>query len=138
MIDKDSYYNLIKEIALSGDATPKMMENLQKLRDELDEREGELKKYKESSDRDKIEGVKKEEEKIENESINDNKEDNGMRRDPLDYDALSKKYDDLKKAYVERYFTNQEQIVEAQLKDLRYDEKPNKNYADIWDNREGK
>lgn len=53
---REEYENLLKEIANSGGDTPAMMELLQKLRDDYDEREGLLKRYGEERDKRAPEG----------------------------------------------------------------------------------
>lgn len=87
---KEEHENLLREIAESGGDTPKMLELLQKLRDDFDEREG----------------TEAEEEKIRDESAEDNKGDGGLRRDPIDSKEWVSRaeYEDLRKKYIDRFF----------------------------------
>lgn len=47
MLKKEEHENLLKQIADSGGDTANMLDLMQKLRDDFDEREGMLKKYSE-------------------------------------------------------------------------------------------
>lgn len=97
-MDRKSFYDLIAEIEASGGETDKMKELLQKLRDDFDEREGELNRYREKRDKE-TPGTEKETRKIEEESKEDNREDGGERRDPIDYKNA---YEEMKKELVDR------------------------------------
>ena len=100
---KKEYENLLAEIAGSGGDTAKMMELLQKLRDDFDEREGELKRYRETGDKDKPQGADREERKIEAEAKADDKADEGERREAYSAD-YKQKYEDLREEYLKRFF----------------------------------
>ena len=100
---RDEYENLLKEIAETGGPTDKMMELLQKLRDDFDDREGELRRRGEEADKENP-ATPGEEEKLREESEVDNKEDGGLRRDPMEGYVKQSDYDDLKRRYIERFF----------------------------------
>lgn len=107
MLDKESYYNLLKEIADTGGPSDAMMELLQKLRDDFDEREGMLRRYGETSDSESP-ATPEAEERIREESEQDNEEDGGLRRDPIqaaEPEMVPKtEYDELRRKYIERFF----------------------------------
>lgn len=134
MFVKEEYDNLLKEIAESGGDTPKMLELMQKLRDDFDEREGELKRYREAADKETPEGEKAEEEKIVEDSERDNRSDGGERRDA--YDELSRRYDDLHKKYIERFFSTPDEAKEDQRKDVKRDGKE-QSFDELFKEREG-
>lgn len=105
---KKEFDDLLREIAKSGGDTPKMLELMQKLRDDFDEREGMLRRYGESRDRTRPEGERREEEKIREESREDDRRDGGERRRA--YDALADTvsradYEELRRKYIERFFS---------------------------------
>lgn len=150
----DEYKNLLKEIADSGGDTPKMLDLLQKLRDDYDEREGMLRKYQESKDKDKPEGEEPEREKIRRESAEDNEEDGGERRDAyrgplkrdrergdkrIDRDMVSRAdYEDLRRKYIERFFTSPSEAKHDQYEDIRKDDDVyDLDFDDLFDDREG-
>lgn len=114
MLTKDEHDNLLKEISETGGDTPAMLELMQKLRDDFDEREGMLRKYGETADSTPIEGEAKAEDEIREESAEDNKEDDGLRRDPVTEEQAENlapdtvprsEYDELRRKYIERFFT---------------------------------
>lgn len=120
-MDKESYYNLLAEIEASGGETDKMKELLQKLRDDFDEREGELKRYRERKDRENP-GTEKENKKIEEESKEDNREDGGERRDPIDYknayEVMKRELADRLMGYRESKEDEKEEEVKKRIADL--------------------
>lgn len=118
---KEEHENLLREIAETGGDTPTMLELLQKLRDDFDDREGMLRKYGEEKDRKDPVGEQQEDEKIRNESKEDNAEDNGMRRDPMET-VPKADYEELRRQYIERFFggepTKEERPREKTIDDL--------------------
>lgn len=114
---REEYTNLLKEIAMSGGDTPKMLGLLQKLRDDYDEREGMLKRYNETADTTPIEGQVKAAEEIRNESEEDNREDGGERRDPVsreEFERLKADYDNIRRTYINSYFGEGTDVVEQE------------------------
>ncbi len=114
---REEYINLLKEIAMSGGDTPKMMGLLQKLRDDYDEREGMLKRYNETADTTPTEGETKAAEKIRKESEEDTRKDGGERRDPVsreEFDRLKADYDKMKRTYIDSYFGEGTDVVEQE------------------------
>lgn len=103
LFGKKEHEDLLAEIAGSGGDTAKMMELLQKLRDDFDDREGELKRYREASDKNEPQGAQAEDEKIQKEAKEDDKSDGGERRDAYDID-YKQKYESLKEEYLNRFF----------------------------------
>lgn len=139
----EEYSNLLKEIANSGGDTPKMMELLQKLRDDYDEREGMLKKYSEERDKEKPEGEEKERKELRKESEEDNREDGGKRRRAYDGDWVSREEFDkmkgemekIRKAYIDKYFSTAKQEQED---DIRKDDKSeDMSFDELFKEREG-
>ena len=111
---REEYINLLKEIAMSGGDTPKMMGLLQKLRDDYDEREGMLKRYNETADTKPIEGETKAAEEIRKESEEDDRKDGGERRDPVsreEFERLKADYDNMKRTYIDSYFGEGTDVV---------------------------
>lgn len=118
MLSKDEHENLLKAIADSGGDTANMLDLMQKLRDDYDEREGMLAKYGETRDGEDAEG--KDEERTEGET-------------KVDWRA---KYDDLEKRYKERFFTTREEVKEEQTEDIKEDGKEYE-YEKLFEEREG-
>lgn len=110
-LTKKEHEDLLREIAETGGDTANMLELMQKLRDDFDEREGELRRYGEERDKERPEEAEKEDERIRRESREDDKEDRGERRDPLSKDVVSRaEYDELKRKYIDRFFSTPEEV----------------------------
>lgn len=136
MYAKEEHENLLKEIAATGGDTPAMLELLQKLRDDFDEREGELRRYGEAEDSEAPDATA-EDERIADESREDNREDGGLRRDPLPEDMVSRaEYEDLRRKYIERFFSDPVEAKEDQTEDVREDAK-DKTFEELFKKREG-
>lgn len=110
MRTKKGIERLLSEIMLSGELTPDMEENIQKLRDEFDEREGILQKYGETYD-----GEDEEYEWKEREDSEDKDE---------EQDVWKTRYQELKEQYVERFFGKKDEIMEEQKEDIIEDGEP--------------
>ena len=121
-LDRESYMNLLKEIADTGGPTDNMMELLQKLRDDFDDREGELRARGEQADSENP-GTEATEEHIREESIEDNKEDGGLRRDPMEGYVPQADYDDLKRRYIERFFGGRDYDEDPETQEAPPEEK---------------
>lgn len=150
---KKEHDNLLMEIAKSGGDTPKMLELMQKLRDDFDDREGELKRYRETADKKPPEGTKAEERKIVEESEEDNREDGGERRRAYDVDpdgetrdrrgvsrdVVSRAdYEDLKNKYIERFFSSIPEAIREQKEDIRKDDDvEDDSFEKLFEEREG-
>lgn len=160
---KKEHEDLLREIALSGGDTPKMLELMQKLRDDFDDREGELKRYRETADRKPPEGEQREEKEVREESREDNKEDGGERRqayDALDEDTKERRmegvdresrsrgvdrdtvsradYEDLKRKYIERFFSTPEEAIKENKEDVKKDDRvKDLSFEDLFKDREG-
>lgn len=160
-LTKREHEDLLMEIALSGGDTPKMLELMQKLRDDFDDREGQLRRYNEERDRKPPEGQRTEERRIERQSEEDNREDGGERRDA--YDALSESdpgaedsdkaetdpgvrkdtvsradYEDLKRKYIERFFSTPAQAKRDQVEDTKEDDNSDElTFEELFKKREG-
>lgn len=136
MYSKEEHENLLKEIAETGGDTANMLELLQKLRDDFDEREGELRRYGEERDANPPD-TKDEEERIVEESTRDNAEDNGIRRDPVLDDMVPKSdYEDLRRKYIERFFSNPDEAKEEQKEDVK-DDGEAKSFDQLFEKKEG-
>lgn len=155
---KEEYENLLKEIAMSGGDTDNMLKLLQKLRDDFDEREGMLRKEGEIKDKNKPDD-KTEYDKIKTESKEDDKEDKGLRRDPIEMtdergasgitssisdanramEVVSKKdYDDLRRKYIDRFFGTPEEVIEDNAEDIKKDDKSGTyTFDELFRRREG-
>ena len=120
-LTKKEHDDLLKEIAQSGGDTDNMLKLLQRLRDDFDEREGMLRKEGETKDKE-TPTTEKERDNITEESREDNQEDGGLRRDPEGY---RKKYEDLKRQYIERFFSGSDEEIKEEKKEekkpLTYD-----------------
>lgn len=154
---KEEHENLLKEIAASGGDTPKMLELLQKLRDDFDEREGMLKRDGEKKDKDIPAGERKEDEKIRKESEEDNVRDGGERRKAYDSTAWEEDkdmhrrgkeisrdmvsradYEALRQKYIERFFTSPKEVIRDQKEDIRKDDGVSGlTFEDLFKEREG-
>lgn len=136
---KEEHENLLREIAESGGDTPNMLELMQKLRDDFDERESELRRYHEESDKEEPEGVEKEEKEIEGESKEDDKEDGGERRRAYgalkDYVSRSD-YENLRNKYIARFFSTPEESKKDQKENVKEDGKK-KSFDELFKDREG-
>lgn len=142
----EEYNDLLKEIANSGGDTPKMLELLQKLRDDYDEREGELKRYGEERDRREPEGADAERKIIREESREDDREDGGERRRAYDGDFVSREdfeklrgdMERMRRAYVDRYFSTPKDAIREQKEDVRKDDRSDTmTFDDLFKDREG-
>lgn len=133
---REEYENLLKEIANSGGDTPAMMELLQKLRDDYDEREGLLKRYGEEGDKRAPEGSEEERDKIRKESEEDNIEDKGERRIAYDDYVPREDYEELRKKYIERFFTSPDKAKRMQKENVMDDGKK-RSFEELFKEREG-
>lgn len=133
---REEYENLLKEIANSGGDTPAMMELLQKLRDDYDEREGLLKRYGEERDKRAPEGSEEERDKIRKESEEDNIEDKGERRIAYDDYVPREDYEELRKKYIERFFTSPDKVKRMQKENVMADGKK-RFFEELFKEREG-
>lgn len=133
---REEYENLLKEIANSGGDTPAMMELLQKLRDDYDEREGLLKRYGEERDKRAPEGSEEERDKIRKESEEDNIEDKGERRIAYDDYVPREDYEELRKKYIERFFTSTDKAKRMQKENVMDDGKK-RSFEELFKEREG-
>lgn len=152
---KQEHDNLLMEIAKSGGDTPKMLELMQKLRDDFDDREGELKRYGEMRDKERPEGIREAERKVVEESREDDREDGGERRraygvDPrpdaetgdrrgVSRDVVSRAdYEDLKNKYIERFFSSIPEAIREQKEDIRKDDTvEDDSFEKLFKEREG-
>lgn len=155
VFNKKEHDDLLKEIAMTGGATPKMMELLQKLRDDFDERAGMLRKEGEDRDRRDPEGAREEADRIREESRRDDREDRGERRraygfggdretgDPApvtreEFDKLRADHERLQREYVERFFSTPEEVIRDQREDVRKDDDvKDLTFEDLFKDREG-
>lgn len=87
-LSKEEHDNILRKISETGGFTADMMDEIQKLRDDYDEREGMLKKYGETKDK----------------TINDRDKDE-IKTDGEKIINWKSKYEDLKKEYYDRFFT---------------------------------
>lgn len=136
-LTKKEHEDLLREIAETGGDTANMLELMQKLRDDFDEREGELRRYGEERDKERPEGAEKEDERIRRESREDDKEDRGERRDPLSKDVVSRaEYDELKRKYIDRFFSAPEEVKKETEKDVKRDGE-NQTFEELFKRKEG-
>lgn len=158
---KKEHDDLLREIAMTGGDTPKMLELMQKLRDDFDEREGMLRQYGEKADKTPPEGIKEAEEKVREESRKDDREDGGERRraygvEPdrregrradaetgdrreVTRDMVSRaEYDELKKKYIDRFFSSIPEAIREEKEDVRKDDNVDSlTFEDLFKKREG-
>lgn len=102
MLTLDEIYGIIKRISETGGDTPEMMDDLRRLQDEIDEREGMLVRY----------------------------------REQFDGENYKEKYEQLKKDYRDRFFSNEE-IKYQQQDDIKSDDKSTEyTYEKLFEERE--
>lgn len=102
MLTLDEIYGIIKRISETGGDTPEMMDDLKRLQDEIDEREGMLVRY----------------------------------REQFDGENYKEKYEQLKKDYRDRFFSNEE-IKDQQQDDINSDDKSTEyTYEKLFEERE--
>lgn len=137
MLDKNAHENLLKEIAETGGDTDNMLELLQKLRDDFDEREGMLREAGENADETTPVTAETENE-IREESMEDNREDGGLRRNPVPagFDNWRDAYSDLKRKYIERFFTTPDEVKKENENDVKRDSKP-QTFDELFKSKEG-
>lgn len=137
MFTKDEHENLLKEIAETGGDTENMLDLLQRLRDDFDEREGMLRSEGETADETTPDTAAVEDE-IRDESVEDNREDGGLRRNPLPdgFDNWRDAYSDLKRKYIERFFTTPDEVKKENENDVKRDSKP-QTFDELFKNKEG-
>lgn len=111
---KEEHDALLRRIAETGGATPEMLDDIQKLRDEYDEREGMLRRYGERYDGENRERKEREESPPEERE----KDLDGVDREDIDWRG---KYEEIRKKYVERFFSSPEQAKEEQNEDVTKD-----------------
>lgn len=109
---KDEHEALLRRIAETGGATPEMLDDIQKLRDEYDEREGMLKRYGETYD-----GENREREDSAPEGRRDGDKEEVSRED-IDWRG---KYEEIRKKYIDRFFSSPEKAKEEQEEDVTKD-----------------
>lgn len=119
-LSKAGVEKLLSRIIESGGFTDTMLKDVERLKAELDERDGMLKKYGEFYD------GENEDELIFKEKTFDG--------DTTDY---KDKYIDLKKRYLDRFFNRvKEDVMEETVEDIKRDSTP-QSIDELWDNREG-
>lgn len=119
MRTKKAYDALIKKIFETGGLTDEMGEDLKKLQDELDEREGILRKMGASYDIDADEYT----------------------FEPTSSDDWRSKYDEMRKKYIDRFFGNEEIIKKEEEKtviDETEDDDDDMTYDDLMYDEEEK
>lgn len=109
---KDEHEALLRRIAETGGATPEMLDDIQKLRDEYDEREGMLKRYGESYDG---ENRERDDSPPEGRRERDKEE---VSREDIDWKG---KYEEIRKKYVDRFFSSLEKAKDEQEEDVTKD-----------------
>lgn len=116
-MSRDEYMQLLEKIADTGGFTESMLDDIQRLRDDYDERMGELERYKETKDEVRY-----------------------TDDDVMDSDGVkwSEKYDDMVRRYKARFFGSFEEAKESQSEDVVEDESSTfKDYGELFDNRNG-
>lgn len=96
LLTKRGLENLLKRIMETGGLTENMEEDVQRLRDDFDEREGILNRYGESYDN--------EDEELNEYEWKDRDEDTVFTPDEEKYVSRSE-YDELKRKYIDRFFS---------------------------------
>lgn len=124
MMLKNEVDELIRKIADTGGATDDMMEDLKKLSDEFDEREGELNRYREEKD------------------TTEGKEE--VREEGAELVNWKEKYDEMKNRYMDRFFNGTEEEARSRMEATKQsqDEDVTKDgelltFNDLFKEREG-
>lgn len=139
-LTKEEHEGILKRIAESGGFTAEMADDLQKLRDEYDEREGMLRRYGERYDgenRDRKDWDDRREEREEEDRVDGDYKREGLRRSREDDEDWRAKYIELKKSYIDRFFNGaREEITESQDRDIERDGDV-QTYEELFERREG-
>lgn len=133
MLTKDEYYGLLKKIMETGGLSEAMEEDIQKLKDDYDEREGMLSKENVSRETSTDEGVEENADKGTGELEVKGEETIDWKSK---YDESAKNYDELKRRYTERFFSSGDEAVEENVKDTKRDG-TEQTFEDLWEKREG-
>lgn len=128
LLSKEEHEGLLRRIAESGGATPDMLDEIQKLRDDYDEREGMLRRESETYDGEDNPG---EEVESRGESAVDAED---VSRETND--DWREKYEDIRRKYIERFFTTPEEVKEEQTEDVKEDGE-NVSYETLFKRKEG-
>lgn len=116
-LTRDEYVELLKRISATGGDTDEMLEDLKKLQDDYDEREGMLKELGESKDKTVY------------------TDDDVMDKDGVKW---SEKYDDMRRRYRDRFFGSAYETKEDQLTDIEKDDRSTKmTFDELFRDREG-
>lgn len=122
MLSREEVYDLMRRIAETGGLTPEMERDLEKVKDEFDEREGELARYRE-----RYNG--------EDASPEEKAEDDRVERS--EYEKLKGDYEDLRTRYRERFWGRvSEDVIEDTEKDVKRDGEV-QTYEDLFERKEG-
>lgn len=114
---RDEYIDVLKKISETGGDTEDMLENLRKLKDDYDEREGMLREL----------GERKDKTVYTDDDVYDS---DGVR--------WREKYDDIRRKYRDRFFTTEERAISDQREDIRSDDVTEfKTFSELFKTREG-
>lgn len=116
-LTRDEYMQILERISETGGFTEAMLDDLQKLKDDYDEREGMLRVEDEASDK-------------------------TVYTDDQVYDtdgvSWRDKYDDMKRRYKARFFSTPLEAKEEQIEDIASDsDSTTRTYEEIFETREG-
>lgn len=117
MLEKEEFMNILEKVSETGGFTEEMLDDLQRLKDDFDEREGELKHYRETADKTVY------------------TDDDVMDKDGVRW---REKYDNMVKRYKARFFGSFTEAKEEQMEDVKEDDKSTfKTFDELFSDREG-
>lgn len=122
MLSREEVYDLMRRIAETGGLTPEMERDLEKVKDEFDEREGELERYRE---------------RYNGEDSSPKEKDKDDRVERSEYEKLKDDYENLRTRYRERFWGRvSEDVIEDTEEDVKRDGEV-QTYEDLFERKEG-
>lgn len=138
MMSREEIDRIFDEIRSDGEPTELMEKRLRLLKDELDEREGELRRWRE------VKEERREDRREDRREESDEVRDEGRRNnfdDELDraFDAVEEwkgKYYEMRERYAKRFFTTPEEVKIEQEEDVKRDG-TKQTFEELFERREG-
>lgn len=122
MLSREEVYDLMRKIADTGGLTEDMEKDLERLKAEFDERDGELRRYRERYDGEKA-------------SPDERREDERVERS--EYEKLKADYDGLRTRYLDRFWGKvKDDVMEETEEDVKRDGTV-QTYDELFERKEG-
>lgn len=137
-LTKAEHEELLRRIAESGGDTANMLDLMQKLRDDYDEREGMLRKYGETYDGENRDRREDRDRDRREDRDRDEIEDRRERRDRDRGDEIDwkERYAELDKRYRERFFSTPTEVIRENTEDIKRDGEK-QTFEELFERREG-